>query len=139
MISIVKYLLLEKYVDTSDQGLLTHAAKSITGLHTDHDLKQMDDDRKFQLAQQARKHTAEMAKQKEVSRPGAAALSDETTGVEAAGHALKKGAHAAGEAAGSLGKHAADFAGANPGTAGLIAGGLGTAAWLAAKRKRAQA
>ena len=50
------------------------------------------------------------------------------SGAQAAGHALKKGATAAGEAAGSFGRRAMEFAGENPLAAGVgagVAGALG--------------
>jgi len=50
-------------------------------------------------------------------------VQQDISGQEAAGIALKKGAHAAGEAVGSFSKKAAEFAGENPLAAGVALGG----------------
>ena len=143
MLSIVKYL---SEASTHDdpwaprgQSLWTSGAKAITHIRTPSDVNAAyhagEGDARAEALAKAKALAA-----KKVGEAGTAALSDKTTGAEAAGHALKKGAQAAGEAAGSLGKHAADFAGANPGTAGAIVGGLGAAAlYAAARRRKAQA
>jgi hypothetical protein len=49
----------------------------------------------------------------------------DVSGTEAAGHALNKGAQAVGDAAGSFGKKAMEFAGDNPVAAGALTGAAG--------------
>jgi hypothetical protein len=60
----------------------------------------------------------------------------EMSGTEAAGHALNKGAHAVGDAAGGFGKKAMEFAGEHP-AAAMGAAALG-AGYLLARRNRNQ-
>ena len=64
----------------------------------------------------------------------AANAKDNIEGTEAAGIAAQKGAHAAGEAVGGLGKKVGEFAGEHPAAAAL-AGGLGLG-YLLRKRKQ---
>jgi len=142
MISIVKYLFEADVhdVDVAGQGLLKGAAKYWTGLRTKADTTESYHSGEFDAAQKARiaaaKLRAEHADALAKVKKAGAALSDTTSGSEAAGHALKKGAQAAGEAAGSFGKKAAQFAGEHPAAAGLAAG-MGAAALLL-RRKKAQ-
>ncbi len=139
MISIVKYI--SEVGDFStyapeQQGPLTGAYKYWTGGRTGADVKEMakraSEKTAGEWAERLRKH---MATHTPGNTTGAAG---DMSGSEAAGIALKKGAQSAGEAVGSLGKKAAEFAGEHAGAAGLIAGGLGAAAILAARRKKAQ-
>ena len=142
MISIVKYLSEAGRVgdvstyEPQQQGPVTGAVKYWTGIRSRADVKEAQDQAAFDKAKALAKLRAEHTDALSKVKKAGSALSDTTSGSEAAGHALKKGAQAAGEAAGSFGKKAAEFAGEHPAAAG-IAAGMGAAALLL-RRKKAQ-
>jgi hypothetical protein len=81
----------------------------------------------------------EAAHHQEALKKAAQATKDasgEMSGTEAAGHALNKGAHAVGDAAGGFGSKAMEFAGEHP-AAAMGAAALG-AGYLLARRNRNQ-
>jgi len=89
------------------------------------------------VAKMRASHADELKKASEAAKKAASTLSNDTSGTEAAGIALKKGAQSAGEAVGGFGKKTMEFAGEHPAAAMGIAG-AGLAAALMARRRKNQ-